>query len=112
MSFKFNNNRFGEDNASEDRHYSKFGGIGGGTSHHRGGVNKNGKIEATRSMLGTQMKNKLDIYNILSKEGQYYLPPLTDCAMGFIKDILTGMKKVSRIHLLHVSFLIQFYRKL
>ena len=41
------------------------------------------------------MKSKLDIYNILSKEGQYYLPDITECSMQFIKDILAGKKKVS-----------------
>jgi len=43
------------------------------------------------------MKSKLDIYNILSKEGQMYLPPFNECSMSFIKDILNGKKKVSTL---------------
>jgi hypothetical protein len=40
------------------------------------------------------MKSKLDIYNILAKEGQLYLPPYNECPMTFIKDVMTGKKKV------------------
>jgi len=41
------------------------------------------------------MKSKLDIYNILTKEGQLYMPPMNDCTMNYIKEVLTGKKKVS-----------------
>ena len=45
------------------------------------------------------MKSKLDLYNILSKEGQLYLPPMAECTMYFIKELLTGKKKVrARTH--------------
>jgi hypothetical protein len=44
------------------------------------------------------MKSKLDIYNILAKEGQLYLPPYNECPMTFIKDIMTGKKKVFKRH--------------
>ena len=65
----------------------------------------NGKIRVSRQQLNSVMKSKLDIYTILTKEGQYYLPPLTDCTMEFIKDIMTGKKKVSaRTHSSVFSF--------
>ena len=41
------------------------------------------------------MKSKADIYKILTKEGQLYLPPMDECPMLFIKDVLMGRKKVS-----------------
>jgi len=52
------------------------------------------KIQVSRSSLKSVMKSKLDVYNILSKEGQFYLPPINECTMDFIKDILTGKKAV------------------
>lgn len=52
-------------------------------------------VQVSRSQLKGVMKSKLDIYNILSKEGQLYLPPINDCPMTFIKEILTGKKEVS-----------------
>jgi hypothetical protein len=52
------------------------------------------KVTVTRSQLQSAMKSKLDLYNILSKEGQLYLPPLAECTMYFIKELLTGKKKV------------------
>jgi hypothetical protein len=41
------------------------------------------------------MKSKVDIYNILAIEGQLYLPPINDCSMDFIREIMNGKKKVS-----------------
>ena len=43
------------------------------------------------------MKSKADIYKILTKEGQLYLPPIDECPMIFIKDVLMGKKKVSAV---------------
>jgi hypothetical protein len=39
------------------------------------------------------MKSKLDLFNILSKEGQIYLPPYEYCTMDFLKQILSGNKR-------------------
>ena len=49
----------------------------------------------SRSQLAGKMKSKADIYKILTKEGQLYLPPMDECPMLFIKDVLMGKKKVS-----------------
>ena len=40
------------------------------------------------------MKSKLDIYIILTNEGQMYLPPINDCPIEFIHGIINGTKKV------------------
>ena len=54
-------------------------------------------MKVSRSQLGTQAKSKLDFYNILATEGQYYLPPYDECPLLFIRDIMFGKKKVSLI---------------
>ena len=51
-------------------------------------------ITVSRAQLTGKMKSKADIYKILTKEGQLYLPPIDECPMIFIKDILMGKKKV------------------
>ena len=84
---------WGESNAQADQEYLRSGGGRGGT-----GINFNGqatKITVSRSELQGRMKSKLDVYNILTKEGQLYLPPMNECSMDFIKEILGGRKKVS-----------------
>jgi hypothetical protein len=48
------------------------------------------------------MKSKVDIYNILAIEGQLYLPPISDCSMDFIREIMNGKKKVGRSHFLNL----------
>lgn len=35
------------------------------------------------------------MYNVLAIEGQIYLPPIAHCPMDFIKQIMSGRKKVS-----------------
>lgn len=92
-SSRMTKNRWGDSNSPEDRAYGKFGGVGGTIGSRSYG--NSSKVEVSRSALNTQMKSKLDIYNILAKEGQYYLPPISECPMDFIKDILTAKKKVS-----------------
>lgn len=53
------------------------------------------RVTVSRSQLKGVMKSKLDIYNILTKEGQMYMPPVNECTMEFIKEVLMGKKKVS-----------------
>lgn len=48
-----------------------------------------------KSELKSVMRSKLDVYNILTKEGQLYLPPYNECSMQFINEIMMGKKKVS-----------------
>ncbi len=59
---------------------------------------KDDKFLVKKSQLKSVMKSKLDIYNIMSKEGQLYLPPFSDCPMTFINDIISGKKKVFYNH--------------
>ena len=54
----------------------------------------NEMVTVSRSQLTSKMKSKADIYKILTKEGQVYLPPIDECPMIFIKDILMSKKKV------------------
>jgi hypothetical protein len=50
-------------------------------------------FKATRSMFSGKMKSKLDFYKILSNEGQIYLPPIDECPVTFLKDLVMGRKK-------------------
>ena len=52
------------------------------------------RIKVTRSQLSGVMKSKLDIYTILTKELQFYLPPYSECPMDFISDLMMGRKKM------------------
>ena len=54
-------------------------------------------VTVSRAQLSGKMKSKADIYKILTKEGQLYLPPIDECPMIFIKDVLMGKKKVSAV---------------
>mmetsp|Transcript_17920 Transcript_17920/g.12904 ORF Transcript_17920/g.12904 Transcript_17920/m.12904 type:complete len:122 (-) Transcript_17920:368-733(-) len=47
---------------------------------------------ATRE-LQPVLRSKRDLYEILSKEGQLYLPPFDDCPIEFLRDLLSGAKK-------------------
>ena len=51
-------------------------------------------VTVSRAQLVGKMKSKADIYKILTKEGQLFLPPFDECPMVFIKDIMMGKKKV------------------
>lgn len=84
--------RYGERNYGADRSYAVGGGIGAGDY-------KDGKqrtVKVSRSELAGSAKSKLDFYNVLAKEGQYYLPPYQECTMLFIRDIAMGKKKVKK----------------
>ena len=52
------------------------------------------RLKVARSQLVGKMKSKLDIYRILTKEGQFFLPPFNECTMDFIGDVIQGKKKV------------------
>ena len=64
-------------------------------------------IQVSRSQLKSVMKSKLDIYNILTKEGQLYLPQINECPIEFINAITNGRKKVfknSEVKIIDVPF--------
>lgn len=94
-------------NTKADHAYTFGGGIGG--VDYQG--DRPQKIKVTRSELTSAAKSKLDFYNILTKEGQYYLPPLSECPMLFIRDIAMGKKKVgsgcSFQTLMHLAIAVQ-----
>lgn len=60
----------------------------------RAPINDDGLRVVKKSELKSVMKSKVDIYNILAKEGQLYLPPYSECSMQFINDIMMAKKKV------------------
>jgi hypothetical protein len=40
-------------------------------------------------------RSKKEVYQILMIEGQFYLPPIEECTIDFLRDIFSGKKKVS-----------------
>ena len=44
--------------------------------------------------ISIKAKSKIEIYRILTTEGDVYLPPSSECSIDFIKDIITGKKSV------------------
>jgi ssRNA-specific RNase YbeY (16S rRNA maturation enzyme) len=46
------------------------------------------------SDLRNFVKSKQDLYIILTIEGQLHLPPYDDCTMEFLRDALSGRKKL------------------
>ena len=63
------------------------------------------RIKVTKSQLSGVMKSKLNIYTILTRELQFYLPPLNECPMDFISDLMLGRKqmlKTSMIRMVNV----------
>jgi hypothetical protein len=46
------------------------------------------------SDLRNFVKSKEDLYLILTIEGQFHLPPYDDCTMEFLRDALSGRKKL------------------
>lgn len=67
-------------------------------------------MKVTRAELNGRMKSKLDIYRVLTKEGQLFLPPYTECTMDFMADIIQGKKKVSVQLLYNCSLLCRLSR--
>ena len=53
-------------------------------------------VRVSRGQLSHAMKSKLDMYNVLAIEGQLYLPPYQHCSMLFLRDVMSGKKKVRR----------------
>ena len=84
---------FRESNPIEDMQYMRTGGFGAQQFKM-----KDDKFLVKKSQLKSVMKSKLDIYNIMTKEGQLYLPPFNECPMLFINDIISGKKKVFQNH--------------
>ena len=46
------------------------------------------------SDLRNFVKSKEDLYVILSIEGQFHLPPYDECTMEFMRDALSGKKRL------------------
>ena len=49
-------------------------------------------------------RSKKEIYQILLIEGQFYLPPIEDCTIDYLRDIISGRKKVSLQHTFHYYY--------
>ena len=39
-------------------------------------------------------RSKKELFNLLTIQGHYYLPPISQCNADFIAQIMTGEKKV------------------
>ena len=50
--------------------------------------------ELSVTEVGSKAKSKGEIYRLLATEGGVYLPPLKDVNYQFLRDIITGSKKV------------------
>lgn len=51
------------------------------------------KKQISSKELAGVLKCKKDVYNILTREGQLYLPPYDECTLEFMKGLLNGEKK-------------------
>jgi hypothetical protein len=60
------------------------------------------RIKVTKSQLSGVMKSKLDIYTILTRELQFYLPPIHECPMDFISDLMLGKKKMLKTSMIRM----------
>ena len=46
--------------------------------------------------VGDKAKSKIELYRILTSEGNLYLPPYKYCSVDFIADIMEGKRQVGR----------------
>jgi len=71
--------------------------------------------EAMGPILGTMRKvhtremsrlfrSKKEIYQILTVEGQFYLPPYEECTLDFVRQMFCGTKKVSAFNTLLTTY--------
>ena len=44
--------------------------------------------------LKARYKSKRDLYQQLTFKGDMFLPPINECPMDFMKEIMSGKKKV------------------
>ena len=42
--------------------------------------------------ISAKFKSKIELYNLLTREGDIYLPPKQDSTQKFLKDIMLGNK--------------------
>jgi hypothetical protein len=47
--------------------------------------------------LMSKIRSKQDIYYVLSVENQLHLPAFDDCSLDFIREILSGRKKLFKL---------------
>jgi hypothetical protein len=61
----------------------------------RANTNYHSKVsQVVASDLRNYVKSKEDLYIILTIEGQLHLPPYDECTMEFMRDALSGRKKL------------------
>ena len=46
----------------------------------------------TVSDLAAKFKSKAELYNILTREGEIYLPPKQDSTQKFLREVMRGRK--------------------
>ena len=48
--------------------------------------------ELTVNDLSAKFKSKTELYNVLTREGNIYLPPKQDSTQQFLRSIMLGVK--------------------
>ena len=51
------------------------------------------QYDFTSSDLPSKLRSKCELYNLLTREGQLYIPPSKDCNQKFLRRILKGEKQ-------------------
>ena len=51
------------------------------------------RASITISDIAIKARSKKEVYNVLTVEGELYLPPIADTTQKYLKEILTGKKK-------------------
>ena len=51
------------------------------------------RASITISDIAIKARSKKEVYNVLTVEGELYLPPIVDTTQKYLKEILTGKKK-------------------
>ena len=47
--------------------------------------------------LGTKFQSKNEMYRFLTTEVDMHLPPQKECSIYFVRDIVSGTKKVNKL---------------
>ena len=63
------------------------------------------RFNITVSYLAAKFKSKTELYNILTREGEIYLPPNEDLTQKLLREIMDGRKlyiKCSKVEVIKV----------
>ena len=60
------------------------------------------QFDFTVSDLASKWRSKTELYNVLTREGDLYLPPIKDWTQKFIRSLMRGEKEYVRCNSVHV----------